>query len=234
MAGQNWAAVVAADSVLGMERYLRLPSPLLVVISGPSGVGKDAVVKRMKELGYPFHFVVTATSRPPRPGEVDGVDYFFLSKAEYDRLIAQDGFVEHAVVYGKHYGVPKAQIRNALASGQDVVMRVDVQGAATLRRLIPGAVLIFLLPGSELELTQRLKGRDSDTPEALEKRMATLREEVTRIQEFDYVVVNRQGDLDRTVQVVAAIITAEKCRTRQRLARLPGDDTVEVEGGGSA
>jgi guanylate kinase len=205
---------------IDLRPYLEKPNPLLVVISGPSGVGKDAVVKRMKELNYPFSFVVTTTSRPPRQGEKHGVDYFFISQEQFEELIRKSELIEHALVYGKYYGVPKEQVRRALASGQDVIMRVDVQGAATVRRLIPDAVLIFLLAGSEEELLDRLRERGTETAENLQRRIDTLREEMKRIPEFDYVVVNRTGQLDRAVEQIAAIIAAEKCRVKQRTIHL--------------
>lgn len=195
--------------------YRRQSSPLMVVISGPSGVGKDAVVKRMKERGYPFHFVVTATTRPPRSGEQHGVDYFFMTDAEFEHLIESDELFEHAIVYGQRKGIPKEQVRRALSSGQDVVMRLDVQGARTVHRLAPDAILIFLV-ASEEELCRRLQERQSETVQSMQKRMAVVREELECIPEFDYVVVNRNGCLDETVDTVAAIIKAEKCSTRQR------------------
>jgi len=196
--------------------YSIKPQPLLVVLSGPSGAGKDAVLKRMKELGYPFHFVVTVTTRPKRPGEVDGVDYHFVSEEEFADMLARGELLEHAIVYGQHKGIPKRQVREALASGKDVILRIDVQGAATIRKLVPEAVLIFLTASSEEELLRRLKRRKTETPEELERRIATVREEMKRLPEFDYVVVNRDGALDEAVKAVAAIITAEKCRVKQR------------------
>jgi len=200
--------------------YNFTPNPLLVVISGPSGAGKDATLKRMQELGYPFHFVVTATDRPRRPGEVHGRDYFFVSTAEFEDMLARDELLEHAIVYGHHKGIPKEQMRQALASGKDVIMRIDVQGAATIRRLVPEAVFIFLTASSEEELIRRLKSRKTETPEGLQKRIATAREEMKQIKKFDYVVVNRDNHLDETVQTIMAIITAEKCRVHQREIRL--------------
>ena len=198
------------------DLYSLEPQPLLVVLSGPSGAGKDAVLKRMKELGYPFHFVVTVTTRPKRPGEVDGVDYYFISEEEFAQMLARGELLEHAVVYGQHKGIPKRQVREALASGKDVILRIDVQGAATIRKLVPEAVLIFLTASSEKELLRRLKRRKTETPEELKRRIATVREEMKRLPEFDYVVVNRDGALDEAVKTIAAIITAEKCRVKQR------------------
>ncbi|MCS7285955.1 MAG: guanylate kinase [Anaerolineae bacterium] len=191
-------------------------SPLLVIISGPSGAGKDSVIRRMRELGFPFHFVVTMTTRPPRPDEVNGKDYFFVSEEEFESLLRRNGFLENALVYGYRYGVPKEQVKKALESGKDVIMRVDVQGARTLRRLIPDAVFIFLIPASEEELARRLRARHTEGEEALKTRLATAREEMMSIGEFDYVVVNADGHLDEAVQDIIAIITAEKCRTKPR------------------
>jgi len=197
-------------------------NPLLVIISGPSGVGKDAAVKRMEEMGYPFHFVVTATTRPRRPHEVDGVDYHFVSVPEFAEMLERGELLEHAIVYGQHKGIPKKQVRQALESGKDVIMRIDVQGAATIRQIVPEAILIFLTASSEEELIRRLKKRKTETPEGLKRRIATAREEMKHMDEFDYVVVNRDGHLDDTVKTIAAIITAEKCKVKQRRIELQG------------
>jgi guanylate kinase len=208
---------VPGDSVSRLvHAYNPAASPLLVVISGPSGVGKDVTLKRMQEIGCPFHFVVTTTDRPPRPHEVDGVDYIFVSTAEFERLVERDEFLEHAVVYGQHKGVSKAQVRQALESGQDVILRLDVQGAATIRRLVPDATLIFLTAESEEELAARLAARRTESEEALRTRLAIARQEMERVPEFDYIVVNRDHQLDETVNYIMSIITAEKCRVWQR------------------
>jgi guanylate kinase len=194
--------------------------PMLIVISGPSGVGKDSVIQRMKERKLPFHFVVTATTRRQRAGERQGVDYFFVSHDEFAEMIEQGELLEYAIVYNDYKGIPKEQVRQALASGKDVVMRVDVQGAATVRELSPGAVLIFLTTQSEAELEQRLHARKTETPEGLKLRIATARQELKRIKEFDYVVVNRENKLDDTVDTILAIITAEHHRTQHRKVNL--------------
>lgn len=189
---------------------------MLVVISGPSGVGKDMTINRMKELGYPFYFVVTATTRPQRPGEVDGKDYFFVSMSDFAEMIEEDELLEYAVVYGDYKGIPKAQVRQALASGQDVVMRIDVQGAATIRRLIPEAILIYISAESEAALVRRLSQRKTEPEDQLKIRIATARKEQARLEIFDYIVINREGLLDETCEKVAAIITAERCRVEPR------------------
>ncbi|HID88095.1 MAG TPA: guanylate kinase [Anaerolineae bacterium] len=201
------------------EEFVSRWYPLLIVISGPAGAGKDSLVRRMKELGCPFHFVVTATDRPPRPGEVHGVDYFFIPTEEFLRMKREGELLEHAVVYGQHKGVPKQQVREAMAAGKDVVMRVDVQGAATIRQIAPEAVLIFLT-ASMAELEARLRRRGTDSPEQIALRLSKAREEMTQIGMFDYMVVNREGELDRAVRQVVAIIEAEHCRVHPRIVRL--------------
>lgn len=194
--------------------------PLLIVISGPSGVGKDTVIQRMKERGLPFHFVVTATTRQPRPEERHGVDYLFVSHDEFARMIEQDELLEYAIVYNDYKGIPKRQVREALASNKDVIMRVDVQGAATIRKLSPEALLIFLTVEDEAELIRRLSMRKTETPEGLNLRIATARQEMKRIQEFDYVVTNRDGQVDQTVDAILAIIHAEHHRVHPRKVSL--------------
>lgn len=192
----------------------------MIVISGPSGAGKDTVIEHMKQRELPFYFVVTATTRPPRPNEVHGVDYFFFSKDEFAGMIERGELMEYALVYKDYKGVPKEQVRRALASDQDVVMRLDVQGAATVRKLAPEAVLIFLTTSSEEELITRLEARMTESPEGLKLRIATARSEMGRLAEFDYVVVNAQNQLDETVDTILAIIKAEHHRVLPRMVNL--------------
>lgn len=194
--------------------------PLLIVISGPSGVGKDSVIQRMKARNLPVHFVVTATTRPPREDEVHGVDYFFVSKDEFAEMIEKDQLLEYAIVYNDYKGIPKEQVRQALASGKDVVMRIDVQGAARIRELYPQALLIFLTTQDEEEMVHRLKQRKTETPEGLNLRIATARKELKRIHEFDYVVINRECHLEETVDTILAIIHAEHHRVDHRKVTL--------------
>lgn len=190
--------------------------PLMIVISGPSGVGKDSVIQGLKRCNTRMHVVVTATTREPRPGEVDGVDYFFLSKDEFAEMIEQDKFLEYAVVYNDFKGIPKDQVRQALESNQDAVMRVDVQGAATIRGIYPDALLIFLTVLDEEELKNRLILRKKDKPEEIKLRIATARKELKRIKDFDYVVVNREDRLHETIETILAIIQAEHHRVQHR------------------
>lgn len=196
------------------------PQPLLIVISGPSGAGKDTVMQRMQERGLPFHFVVTATTRPKRSNETQGKDYFFVSKEEFARMINEDELIEHAIVYGDYKGIPKQQVREALASGQDVVMRIDVQGAETVRKMAPGALMIFITTDSEEELVQRLETRKTETADSLAIRIATARKELKRVEAFDYVVINRDFHLDTTVDTIRAIIAAEHHRVTPRKVTL--------------
>ena len=188
------------------------PRPLLVVISGPSGVGKDATIQRMRERGFPCCFVVTATTRPQRPGEIDGVDYRFMSQQAFQQMIAHEELLEHAMVYGQYKGIPKAGVRAALNSGQDVVIRVDVQGAATVSRLVPQAITIFLTAESEEALLERLRRRHTEDEVQLNRRIQTARTELHRAREFKYRVVNRECALDDTVDRVLSIMEAERCR----------------------
>jgi guanylate kinase len=194
--------------------------PLLIVVSGPSGAGKDTVVQRMKERGLPFHFVVTATTRPKRPAEVHGRDYWFVSKEEFARMIDNDELIEYAIVYSDYKGIPKEQVRDALASGKDVVMRLDVQGAETVRKLAPEAVLIFITVENEAEMVSRLRERKTESSEELSLRIATARKELQRIGAFDYVVVNKNFKLEEAVDTIRGIIETEHHRVKQRTVSL--------------
>jgi guanylate kinase len=196
------------------------PEPLIVVISGPSAVGKDSVLHRLKERLSNIYFVVTATTRAPREGERDGVDYFFVSREQFEGMIAHDELLEHALVYHDYKGIPKDQVRRAIASGKDVILRLDVQGAATVQHLCPEAILVFIAPHSEADLIQRLTDRGSETQETLSLRIQTAQAEMARLDEYDYVVENVQGQLDAAVDAICAIIKAEHSRVHQRKAFL--------------
>lgn len=194
--------------------------PLLIVLSGPSGVGKDAILTRMKELGKPYHFTVTATTRAQRPAEQDGVDYLFMSCDEFRGMIGRNEFLEWAEVYGNLYGVPRDQVTGALSDGHDVLIKADVQGAATIRSLTPEALCIFLAPGTMKELEQRLRARLTESSEALETRLRTAQAEMEERARFDYTVVNRQDHLDEAVEAIEGIVEKERGRVPPRRARL--------------
>ncbi len=194
--------------------------PLLVVISGPSGVGKDTVLDHMKQRGLPFHFVVTATTRPIRPGEIEGEDYFFVEEQEFLDMIDRGELIEHALVYNDHKGVPRQQIREAMDSGQDVVMRVDVQGAKTIRALAPQALMIFLTAGDEEALERRLRKRRTESEADLQLRLATAKEELGYLEVFDYAVLNADSQVEVAVDTILAIIEAEHHRVDPRRVEL--------------
>ncbi len=194
--------------------------PLLIVISGYSGVGKDATLDRMKKAGFPFHRVLTATTRPKRQGENDGVDYHFLSEGKFRQMIKANQFLEWAEVYGNYYGVPKQEVREALKKGQDTIVKVDVQGAATIKQVLPDAVFIFLMPPSMSELVNRLEQRYGLASAELDLRLSKAQEEMKSLPLFDYVVINHTDDLDLTVNQISAIVAAEKCRIKPRVVKL--------------
>ena len=186
--------------------------PLLVVLSGPSGVGKDAVLERMKRLGSSYHFAVTATTRPMREGEREGEPYHFVARAEFERMIANGELLEWAEVYGNLYGVPRAQVERALTEGRDVLVKVDVQGAKTIRSLIPDAVLVFLAPPGIDELARRLASRGTEAEDAMRRRLREAEAEMDAASLFDHVVVNRRGKLDDAARQIEALTADERHR----------------------
>lgn len=206
------------------------PKPLVIVVSGPSGVGKDAVIKDLKDERGDLYFVVTATSRGKRPGEVEGRDYFFVSKEKFEAWIQGGMLLEHALVYGEYKGIPRQQVDDALAAGTDVVLRIDVQGAATVKRLMPEVVSIFITAESEEVLVQRLVARKTEPLDKMVVRVQTARAENEHIKDFDYVVVNREGQLGQCVKEVSAIIDVEKARVSRRLAQLQQQQQLPAAG----
>jgi guanylate kinase len=198
----------------------RSSRPLLVVISGPSGVGKDAVLARMRRLGRPFHYVITATTRPKRAKEKNGVDYHFLSRKEFQQMIDKHQLLEWANVYDNYYGVPKGEISSALSKRVDTIVKVDVQGAATIKKILPQAVFIFLMPPSMEELEKRLGKRRSESSEDLALRLERAKGEIKSLPLFDYVITSRQNKLDEVVSQIDAIVAAEKCRVKPRIVEL--------------
>ena len=194
--------------------------PLLIVLSGPSGVGKDAVLDHLKKSSPNFKFVTTMTTRPRRHNEKNDLDYHFVSQDEFQTLLKNNELLESANVYDNWYGVPKEPIRQALKQGNDIVIKVDVQGAATIKKLAPEAVFIFLMPPSIDELAARLNRRYTESPESMALRLRACQHEMEQISKFDYVVFNHRNQIESAVNEIKAIITAEKCRVKPRIVTL--------------
>ena len=189
---------------------------LFVILSGPSGVGKDALLNRMKEFRYPLECITTLTTRSRRAGERNHIDYHFISPKKFQDMIEQGELLEYANVYGNWYGVPKQSVKEALNNGQDAIVKVDIQGAASIKKIVPQAVFIFLMPPSIEELGVRLKKRHTESSFDLNMRMQTATEEIKQLSLFDYVVYSRRDELNRAVADIIAIINAEKCRVTPR------------------
>jgi guanylate kinase len=196
------------------------PKPLLIVLSGLSGVGKDTVLAGLRKLKLPAFISVSVTTRQPRKSEKDGADYFFINKEKYQQMQSKDELLESATVYGHGYGIPRGPVRQALKKGQDVIVKIDVQGAATIKKKVPQALLIFLVTYSMEELEKRLKKRRTETDAELQLRLKTAVKELESIPMFDYVVMNREGKIDQTIDDIMSIIRAEKCRAVPRVCSL--------------
>ena len=196
---------------------LSLPKkPLLIILSGPSGVGKDALLNRMKEFKYPLEYITTVTTRLRRAGERNHIDYHFIAPEKFQDMIKQGEMLEYANVYGNWYGVPKQPIKQALNSDRDTIVKVDIQGAAAIKKIVPQAVFIFLMPPSMEELGNRLKKRHTESSFDLDLRLQTATEEIKQLSLFDYVVYSQRDDIYSAVMDIVAIITAEKCRVTPR------------------
>ena len=196
------------------------PPNLLLVVSGSSGAGKDAVIDRMKQLRMPVAHVVTATTRQQRPNEIDGIHYHFLTVERFQEMVEKGEMLEWASVYHNYYGVPRFAVVDALKSDKDVVVKVDVQGAATIRRTVPGAVLLFIRPPSMEELERRLRIRQSESSAEMAVRLDKAVDEYGQLSLFDYVLTNYADRLDEVVEQVKAIITAEKLRVNPHRVEL--------------
>ena len=193
---------------------------LLVVISGPSGVGKDSVINRLHSNKFDLYHIITATTREKRPGESHAKPYYFISKKQFLEMIENNEFLEWATVYENYYGVPKTEVKSALADHQIVLIKVDVQGAETIKRLVPEAIFIFLMPASTHDLFERLTLRGSMQDVELKLRFAKAEHEINSLSLFDYVVFNEKNNIDITVAKIEAILTAEVCRVKSRNIKL--------------
>lgn len=199
------------------------PGALVVIISGPSGVGKDTIIDAMRALDpdrADRHYVITTTTRDRRSYEEDGVHYLFRTHEEFARLRAEHGLLEDAEVHGNWYGTPRDQVVDAVTAGKDAILKIDVQGARTVRALIPDALMIFVVPPSVEELRSRLVARSTETPEALERRMRNAELELARKDEYDHVVVNETGRVAETAAAIDRIIAAEHARFPTRRLRV--------------
>ncbi|MCD6577362.1 MAG: guanylate kinase [Anaerolineaceae bacterium] len=194
--------------------------PLMIIISGPSGVGKDSVLRALKKGNLPIHHVVTANTRKPRKGEIEGVDYFFVTKENFKEMIRNDELIEYSKVYQDYKGVPKSEVRKAIKTNKDIIFRLDVQGAEKLKTLYPYSILIFLIPSSQKDWYKRLGERRLSKEKDLDMRIKTVRAELKKIFLFDYIVVNAQNKLSETVKVIESIITAEHHKTRMHKINL--------------
>ncbi len=201
-------------------RLVASPRPqhggLVFVLSGPSGVGKDSVMNCLRDEDLNLHFCVTATTRRQRPGETHGINHYFVGRDEFQGMRDAGELLEWALVHENYYGVPLQEVRQAFARGLDPFMRVDVQGAASVRARLPRAVLVFLAPESIDDLSPRLQERGTETADEMALRLANARREMEALPQFDYVVVNRQGCLAESVAAVRAIVLAERCKVEPR------------------
>ncbi len=198
------------------------PGALLVIISGPSGVGKDTIISALQSRPRTpdYHFVVTCTTRPRRPGEVDGLSYHFLTRDQFLDLRDRGQLLEANEVHGNWYGTPREEVRRSLAKGSDVVLKIDVQGAQAVKERVPDALLIFVVPPSLEELFQRLRSRATETADELELRQRNAAIELARQQDYDHVVVNETGQVDRTAELIDLIIAAERTKRVNRRVRV--------------
>ncbi|HEY8168802.1 MAG: guanylate kinase [Candidatus Limnocylindrales bacterium] len=198
------------------------PGAMLVIISGPSGVGKDTIIEALRRRPHDpeLHYVVTCTTRAPRAGEADGVSYHFLEEHAFDDLRRAGELLESAEVHGHWYGTPRRQVVDALQAGRDVILKIDVQGAAAVKARVSNALLIFLVPPTLEDLFSRLRARATETADELEVRQRNAAVELARSQDYDHVVVNETGQVDRTAATIDAILDAERARHPGRRVRL--------------
>ena len=192
---------------------------LLIIISGPAGSGKGTIVSRLRELA-PFDFSVSATTRSPRPGEQHGVHYYFVDKADFESKIREGEMLEYAQYVGNYYGTPKKPVEDALNEGKNIILDIEVQGALQIKEKMPEAIMIYVLPPDYETLLARIRGRGTETEEVIQKRMNQAKNEIKTFHSYDYVVINRDGGIERAAQDILSILYAEKMRTL-RNAHIP-------------
>ena len=188
----------------------------LIVLSGFAGVGKGTVLKSLFETHEGYAYSVSATTREPRPGEVDGVHYFFISKERFEQMIAGDELLEHACYVGNYYGTPKAYVDRKLEEGFDVILEIEIQGALNIKKKVPEAILIYMLPPSAKTLKERLTGRGTETEEVILKRMKRAAEEAVGVEQYDYIIVNE--DADECAQELNCLIRAQRLRAGSNMS----------------
>ncbi len=191
---------------------------LLLVVSGPSGVGKGTVCAEFIKSHPKCALSVSATTRSPREGEKDGVNYYFLTEEDFKQKISSGGFLEHAVFCGNYYGTPKAQVMEMIENGTDVILEIEVQGAMQVRSHYPEGVFVFVIPPSMKELDERLRGRNTESDEVISQRLTRAKEEFGYIEKYNYTLLN--DTVENAVQRLEAIITAEKCRVARNFEQL--------------
>lgn len=195
---------------------------ILTVISGPSGSGKGTVVKRIKELRQDIGVSVSATTRSPRDGEIDGREYYFITHADFDEKLARGEILEHTVYCGNYYGTPKSEVDRVVSAGNDLILEIEVEGAAQIKKLYPDAVTVMLIPPTLDELRARLEGRGSEDSATVEKRLCRALEEIKLAYEYDFVVVNENGKIDECASKILEIVNAEHSRSSRMTETVNG------------
>ncbi len=195
-----------------------IDSGLLIVVSGPSGAGKGTICDALRKRFPKIHYSISMTTRDPRPGEVDGVNYYFTDNSHFEELLTQDAFLEHAKVYDHYYGTPKEYVYNMLQAGNHIMLEIDIQGAMQVKEKYPQCVLIYIVPPSKAVLEARLRGRHTDSDEVIVGRLAKASAELECISKYDYLIVNDQ--LDRAVEEASAVLQAEEDKTARRAHRI--------------